>query len=83
MPYAPMKKLDYGKNYQYLHDFEHNFIEQQYLPDELKEESIWQSQNNGLETIPKEILSDFEKIFKRSYSLIPFSLVCCFRLFLL
>ena len=47
-PTQLMKKLDYGKNYQYPHDFEHNFIEQQYLPDELKEESIWQSQSNGL-----------------------------------
>ena len=60
-PTQLMKKLDYGKNYQYPHDFEHNFIEQQYLPDELKEESIWQSQNNGLERKMKEWLSGLWK----------------------
>ncbi len=60
-PTPLMKKLDYGKNYQYPHDFEHNFIEQQYLPDELKEESIWQSQNNSLERKMKEWLSGLWK----------------------
>ncbi len=28
-----MAKLDYGKGYKYAHDFENNFVEQQFLPD--------------------------------------------------
>jgi putative ATPase len=35
-PTGLMKGLGYGKNYKYAHDFEGNFTEQEFLPDELK-----------------------------------------------
>jgi putative ATPase len=35
-PTGLMKNLGYGKNYKYAHDFEGNFTEQEFLPDELK-----------------------------------------------
>lgn len=35
-PTKLMKELGYGKEYQYPHDFENHFIEENYLPEELK-----------------------------------------------
>jgi putative ATPase len=34
-PTGLMKNLDYGKGYQYAHDFEQNFIHQEYLPEKV------------------------------------------------
>lgn len=34
-PTKLMKELGYGNNYQYAHDFQNNFIEQEFLPEEL------------------------------------------------
>ena len=34
-PTQLMKKLNYGKNYQYAHDFENNFVQQEFLPTEI------------------------------------------------
>ena len=28
-----MKNLNYGKDYKYAHQFEHNFVDQEFLPD--------------------------------------------------
>ncbi|TCJ18659.1 replication-associated recombination protein A [Flaviaesturariibacter flavus] len=35
-PTGLMKRMGYGKNYKYAHDFEGNFAEQEFLPDEIK-----------------------------------------------
>ncbi|MFT7589739.1 MAG: putative ATPase [Limisphaerales bacterium] len=35
-PTKLMKELEYGKGYQYAHDFEGNFVDQEYLPDAIK-----------------------------------------------
>ncbi len=48
-PTALMKELDYGKNYEYSHNHPNNFIEQQYLPDEIKSQRIWHAQNSPSE----------------------------------
>ena len=48
-PTKLMKNLNYGKNYKYSHDYPNNFVEQQFLPDELKHESIWKVQENQSE----------------------------------
>jgi putative ATPase len=48
-PTKLMKELNYGKNYQYAHDFQNNFIDQQYLPDAIKNERIWKVQENQAE----------------------------------
>jgi putative ATPase len=31
-----MKELDYGKEYMYSHDFPGNFVQQDFLPEEIK-----------------------------------------------
>lgn len=48
-PTKLMKNLNYGKNYKYSHDYPNNFVEQQFLPEELKNERIWKVQENQAE----------------------------------
>jgi len=53
-PTKLMKQLGYGKDYKYAHAYEGNFVEQQFLPDELKENRIWHPQKNPSEERLKE-----------------------------
>lgn len=48
-PTKLMKELGYGNNYKYSHNYTNNFVEQQFLPDELKDCHIWKPQNNAAE----------------------------------
>ena len=48
-PTKLMKNLDYGKGYKYAHDFENNFVNQQFLPDKIKDKRIWKVQVNAAE----------------------------------
>lgn len=48
-PTGLMKNLDYGKGYQYAHDFEGNFTEQEYLPDELRDTKFYDPGANARE----------------------------------
>lgn len=48
-PTKLMKNLDYGKGYKYAHDFENNFVNQQFLPDKIKDIRIWKVQENAAE----------------------------------
>ena len=45
-PTKLMKDLDYGKNYKYAHNFENNFIEQEFLPDEISGTKFYEPGNN-------------------------------------
>lgn len=48
-PTSLMKDLGYSKGYKYAHDYEGNFVLQQFLPDELKESRFWHPQSNPAE----------------------------------
>tara|TARA_R110001632_G_scaffold10408_2_gene38557 strand:+ start:3305 stop:4576 length:1272 start_codon:yes stop_codon:yes gene_type:complete len=48
-PTKLMKDLDYGKNYKYSHDYEGNFIHQEFLPDEISNTKIYDPGNNARE----------------------------------
>ena len=48
-PTGLMKNLGYGENYKYPHDFPNHFVNQQYLPDEIKEEHFWTPADNPAE----------------------------------
>ena len=48
-PTKLMKELNYGKDYKYAHDYANNFVEQQYLPDDIKNERIWKAQDSPAE----------------------------------
>jgi putative ATPase len=60
-PTQLMKELEYGKEYQYAHNFENNFVKQDYLPKELKNKTIWTPQNNPLEAKLQEHLNSLWK----------------------
>lgn len=63
-PTKLMKELDYGKDYQYPHDFTNNFVEQDYLPKEAKNIKFWQPQTNSSELKTVEYL---KKLWKDKY----------------
>lgn len=48
-PTGLMKKLDYGKGYQYAHDYDQQFAEQQYLPDALEGTKFYDPGDNARE----------------------------------
>jgi len=48
-PTSLMKELGYSEGYKYAHDYEGNFVRQQFLPDELNGQHFWQPQNNPSE----------------------------------
>lgn len=53
-PTKLMKDLDYGKGYKYAHDYEGNFVEQDFLPPKIKDKKFWTPQNNQAENRIKE-----------------------------
>jgi len=57
-PTKLMKDLSYGKNYQYSHKGENNFIEQEYLPDEIKNTTLYQPQKNTREQEIRKFLQE-------------------------
>lgn len=57
-PTKLMKDLNYGKEYQYSHLGEKNFLEQEYLPDEIKGTTLFQPQKNAREEELKKFLHE-------------------------
>ena len=57
-PTKMMKQMDYGKNYQYSHLGEGNFIEQEYLPDAIKNTAFYMPGNNARENEFKKFLRE-------------------------
>lgn len=53
-PTKLMKQLGYGKDYKYAHDYKGHFVEQQFLPDEIKDQRLWHAQDNPSENKLKE-----------------------------
>jgi putative ATPase len=48
-PTKLMKKLDYGKGYQYAHDFDDNFVNMEFLPDNIRGTKFYEPGNNPRE----------------------------------
>ncbi len=48
-PTQLMKSLGYHDGYKYAHDFPGHFVEQQYLPDQLKDSRFWHAQHSPSE----------------------------------
>lgn len=57
--YKGAAKLGHGIGYKYAHDYENNYVEQQYLPDEIKDRVFYHPVDHGYE---KEIRDYFKKI---------------------
>lgn len=48
-PTKLMKDMGYHKGYQYAHDFENHYVDQQYLPDGVTDARFWQPADNPAE----------------------------------
>ena len=57
-PTKLMKDLSYGANYQYSHLGDKNFIEQEYLPEQIQGTSLYQPQKNAREQELKKFLQE-------------------------
>jgi putative ATPase len=63
-PTKLMKNLDYGKNYKYAHNFENNFAEMEFLPDEIKNTLIYDPGKNARE---EELRKFLKQRWKEKY----------------
>ena len=59
--YKGAAKLGHGIGYRYAHDYPNHYVEQQYLPDEIKEMRFYRPSDNGYEA---EIQKYFENLSK-------------------
>ncbi|MBQ9670686.1 MAG: replication-associated recombination protein A [Prevotella sp.] len=48
-PTQLMKNIGYSNGYKYAHDYPGNFVEQQFLPDDIKNERFWHAQHSPQE----------------------------------
>ncbi|MEM1259082.1 MAG: replication-associated recombination protein A [Bacteroidota bacterium] len=55
-PTKLMKDLGYGDEYAYAHDYENNFVDHEFLPEELSGSSFYQPGNNPRENAMREFL---------------------------
>jgi putative ATPase len=63
-PTKLMKNLDYGKNYQYAHDFENNFVNMEFLPDRISGTKFYEPGANPRE---EELRNYLKKLWKDKY----------------
>ncbi|GAB6138278.1 AAA family ATPase [Halanaerobaculum tunisiense] len=58
--YSGAQNLGHGHGYQYPHDYENNYISQQYLPDELVGSKFYEPTTNGYEERIKNFLEQLD-----------------------
>jgi len=63
-PTKLMKELNYGRGYKYAHDFPGNFVEQEYMPPELKDTVLYRPQNNAQENKIAERLKSWWRKYR-------------------
>lgn len=61
-PTSLMKAQGYGKGYKYVHDFPGHFVEQEYLPDELRQRQYYKPSSEGREL---RIIERLRALWKR------------------
>jgi putative ATPase len=64
-PTQLMKDLGYHKGYKYAHDYEDNFVKQDFLPPELSEQRIWIGQPNPAE---QKLIDNMKRLWGDRYS---------------
>ncbi|WP_142783914.1 replication-associated recombination protein A [Changchengzhania lutea] len=55
-PTKLMKELGYGDNYKYAHNYDTNFAEQEFLPEDIKNTKLYDPGNNAREQAHREFL---------------------------
>lgn len=63
-PTKLMKDLDYGKDYKYAHAHQDNFVEQEFLPDDITGTKLYEPGSNKREAIDRQML---HKKWKEKY----------------
>ncbi len=64
-PTKLMKQLGYGDNYKYAHNYENNFVNQEFMPDEIKGTKLYDPGNNPRE---KAYLDFLKQRWKDKYN---------------
>ncbi len=57
-PTKLMKELGYGDEYKYAHDYANNFVEQEFLPDEIANIHLYEPGDNQREKISRDFLKN-------------------------
>jgi len=65
-PTPLMRRIGYGKGYKYAHDYEEAQVDQQNLPDAIKDRTYYHPSDRGYEKTLKERLDAFEEAKKRT-----------------
>ncbi|MCX2742899.1 replication-associated recombination protein A [Mangrovivirga sp. M17] len=63
-PTKLMKELGYGKEYKYPHDFQNNFVFDEYLPDEIKDKKFYEP---GINARENEMRKRMKALWKEKY----------------
>ncbi len=63
-PTGLLKELGYGQGYKYAHDYDGNFIQEEFLPDEIRRQIFYNPQDNQRE---KEIRTKLNMLWKGKY----------------
>jgi putative ATPase len=64
-PTKLMKNIGYGKDYKYAHDFDRNFVEQEFLPDKIRGKKFYEPQDNPREN---ELRARLKSLWKSKYN---------------
>ena len=60
-----MKELGYAKDYKYAHSYEGNFVDLEFLPNELKNKQLYEPQKNAQE---QKIKNHLQSLWKNKYN---------------
>lgn len=63
-PTRLMKDMGYGSDYKYAHDYEENFIEENYFPEQLREKSFYKPGDNPSE---KKLTERLRRLWKERF----------------
>lgn len=63
-PTKLMKEMNYGKDYEYAHSYEGNFVNLEYLPQELSGTKLYEPGNNARENEQRKLL---QQLWKEKY----------------
>lgn len=64
-PTSLMKEKGYSQGYQYAHDYDNNFVQQLFMPEQLKGTQLYEPQNNAKE---KEFRKNLQERWKNWYN---------------
>ncbi|MBE9482021.1 MAG: replication-associated recombination protein A, partial [Bacteroidetes bacterium] len=64
-PTKLMKDIGYGKNYKYAHQYDNNFVDLEFLPENIKGNKFYEPGNNSREN---DIRARLKTLWKKKYN---------------